>query len=85
MGTEKRERFTEYHLLKMGFPRGAVVKNPPACQCRSHRRCRFSPWVRKMPWRRKWQFTPVLLPGKFHGQRKLGELQSLGTQRVRPD
>ena len=30
MGTEKRERFTEYHLLKMGFPRGAVVKNPPA-------------------------------------------------------
>ena len=25
------------------------------------------PWVRKIPWRRKWQPTPVLLPGKFHG------------------
>ena len=29
------------------------------------------PWVGKIPWRRKWQPTPVLLPGKFHGQRSL--------------
>ena len=39
-----------------------------------HRRCKrgeFSPWVRKMPWSRKWQPTPVFLPGKSHGQRKL--------------
>ena len=28
-------------------------------------------WVRKIPWIRKWQLTPVLLPGKFHGQRNL--------------
>ena len=28
-------------------------------------------WVGKIPWRRKWQPTPVLLPGKFHGQRSL--------------
>ena len=41
-----------------------------ACQCRRHRRCGFSPWVRKFPWR-KWQPTPILLPGKFHGQRSL--------------
>ena len=27
--------------------------------------------VRKMPWRRKWQLTPIFLPGKFHGQRSL--------------
>ena len=39
-----------------------------ACQCR---RCRFSPWVGKMPWRRKWQPTPELLPGKSRGQRSL--------------
>ena len=26
----------------------------------------FNLWVRKIPWRRKWQPTPVLLPGKFH-------------------
>ena len=41
------------------------------CQCRRHRRCRFDPWVRKIPWRRKWQPTPVFLPGKSHGQRSL--------------
>ena len=29
------------------------------------------PWVRKIPWSRIWQPTPVLLPVKFHGQRSL--------------
>ena len=29
------------------------------------------PWVRKIPWRRKWQPTPVFLPGKSHGQDSL--------------
>ena len=29
------------------------------------------PWIRKIPWRRKWQPTPVFLPEKFHGQRSL--------------
>ena len=28
-------------------------------QCGSHRRLRFDPWIRKIPWRRKWQSTPV--------------------------
>ena len=37
-------------------------------QCR---RPRFNPWVKKIPWRKKWQPTPVLLSGKFHGQRSL--------------
>jgi len=31
----------------------------------------FHPWVRKTPWRRAWQPTPVFLPGKSHGQRSL--------------
>ena len=31
----------------------------------------FDPWVGKIPWRRKWQSTPGLLPGKSHGQRRL--------------
>ena len=31
----------------------------------------FNPWVGKICWRRKWQSTPVLLPGKSHGQRRL--------------
>ena len=42
-----------------------------ACQCRRHRRSRFDPWVGKIPWRRKWQPTPVFLPGKFHEHRSL--------------
>ena len=33
--------------------------------------CRFDPWVRKIPWRRKWQPTPVFLLGKSHGQKSL--------------
>ena len=37
-------------------------------QCRRHR---FDPWVRKIPWRRKWQPTQVVLLGKSHGQRNL--------------
>ena len=31
----------------------------------------FNPWIRKIPWRRKWQPTPVFLPGKSHGWRSL--------------
>ena len=34
-------------------------------------RPRFDCWVRKIPWRRKWQPTPVLLLGKYHGWRSL--------------
>ena len=41
-----------------GFPCGSVVKEP-ACQCR---RLGFDPWLGKIPWRRKWQPTPVFLP-----------------------
>ena len=31
----------------------------------------FNPWVRKIPWSRKWQPTPAFLPGEPHGQRSL--------------
>ena len=31
----------------------------------------FDPWVRKIPWRREWQPTPVFLPGEFYGHRHL--------------
>ena len=41
-----------------GFPGGASSKET-ACQCRRQKRCRFDPWVTKIPWRRKWQPTPV--------------------------
>ena len=38
------------------------------CQCR---RCGLNTWVGKSPWRRKWQPTPVILPGQSRGQRSL--------------
>ena len=44
------------------FPSGSAVKKF-ACQFRRSR-CGFNPWVRKIPWRRKCQSTPVVLPGK---------------------
>ena len=50
-----------------GFPGGASGKEP-ACQCRRRKRHRFNPWVGKIPWRRKWQPTPVFLPRESHGQ-----------------
>ena len=43
----------------------------------------FDPWVSKIPWRRKWQPTPVFLPGESHGQRRLEGYT--GLQRVRHD
>ena len=54
--------------MSLGFLGGTSGKEP-ACQCKRHKRCRFNPWVRNIPWRRKWQRTPVFLPGKSHGQR----------------
>ena len=39
--------------------------------CLQCRRPGFDPWVGKIPWRRKWQPTPVFLPGKSHGWQSL--------------
>ena len=48
----------------MVFPEGSAVKN---LLCSTLRRYGFNPWVRKMPWRRAWQPTPVFWPGEFYG------------------
>ena len=50
---------------------GGAHGKEPACQCRRHKRHGFDPWVGKIPWRRKWQSTPALLPGESCGQRSL--------------
>ena len=39
--------------------------------CLQCRRLGFDLWVEKIPWKRKWQPTPLFLPGEFHGQRTL--------------
>ena len=60
-----------------GLPRWLSGKEF-TCQCRRHRRCGFDSWVGKIPWRRKWQPTPVFLPEKFHGPRSLVGCSPLG-------
>ena len=53
-----------------GFSSDSAGKES-ACQCRRNGRCKFDPWVRKIPWRRIWQPIPTFLPEKSHGQRSL--------------
>ena len=53
-----------------GFPGGSDIKEY-TCQCRRGKRLGFDPWVRNIPWRRKWQPTPVLLPGESQGRGSL--------------
>ena len=53
-----------------GLPRWQSCKES-CCQCRSHRRLGFDPWIGKIPWRRKWQPSPVFLPEESHGQKSL--------------
>ena len=45
---------------ELGFPGGTSGKET-TCQCSQCQRCRFNPWVGKIPWRRAWQPTPVFL------------------------
>ena len=54
----------------MGFPGGAVVKNPLA-NAGDTRDAGSIPRSGRIPWRRKWQPTPVFLPEQSHGQRSL--------------
>ena len=61
-------------------PVAQMVKNLPAMQ-----KTWVDPWIRNIPWRRKWQPTSEFLPGESHGQRSLGGLQSMGSQRVEHD
>ena len=57
-------------IFHVGLPRGSSGR-APACQCRRRKRWGFNPWVKKIPWSRAGQPTPVFLPGEFHGQRRL--------------
>ena len=52
------------------FPRWCSGKES-SCQYKRCRRHGFDPWVKKIPWSRKWQQISVFLPGRFHGQRSL--------------
>ena len=51
----------------VNFPGGSEVKKT---------------WVGKIPWRRKWQPTPVFMPGKMHGQRSLVGYNTWGSKEL---
>ena len=63
--TERRNQCEKYRgsRISRGFPGGTGGKGP-ICQCRRHKKFGFCPWVRKIPWRKEWQPTPVFLPGE---------------------
>ena len=79
--TRNRASYYLLHLFlsncTIWLPRWLSSKDS-ACQCRGCKKCRFDPCIGMTPWRRKWQPTPVFLPGKFHGQRNLAGYSSWG-------
>ena len=87
---------TATHLRELsGFMEIKYVKGPrlprwlsgkeSACQCRRRRSLGFNPWVGRSLWKRKWQPTPVFLPGEYGGQRSLAGCSPLGSQRMGQD
>ena len=70
--------------LKLNFFGVPPCSSDNKISARECRRPRFNPWVRKVPWKRKWQPTPVFLPREFHGQKSLGSY-SLWDQRAGHD
>jgi len=69
------------HVFTRGFPGGSVVKNLPA----NARDAGLIPGSGRSPWRRKWQPTPVFLPGESHGQTSLEGFSPWGHRRVGHD
>ena len=57
-----------------------MVKNPPAM-----RETRFDLWVRKIPWRKEWQPTPVFFAWRIPWMEETGGLQFTGSQRIGHD
>ena len=75
------------HCLVLWFLLLSVWHSDKESTCRRRRpkKCGFDPWVGKIPWRRKWQPTPVFLPGESPWTEQPGGLQSKGSHRVRYD
>ena len=68
--------------LKRGLPWWLRVKNPLT---NAGDMGLIDSWAGKIPWRKKWQTTPGVLPGEFHGQKTLVGYSSWGLKRVRQD
>ena len=84
-GREKRNRryleVTQWlNVPGLGFPSGSEGRICLQCG-----RPGFDPWVAKIPWRKAWHPTPVVLPGESPWTEEPGGLESTELQRVRHD
>ena len=59
-------------------PNSIIIVTKIPLQCR---RCRFDPWIGKIPWTKKWKLILVFLPGKSHGQASLVGYTPWGSKR----
>ena len=69
--TKSRTRLSNFYSLIHYWASLVAQRYRVWMQCRRLRRCGFYPWVRKIPWRRAWQSTPVFLPGESSGKMSL--------------
>ena len=60
-----------WHQYTLKWASQVALVEEPTCQYRRYNRRRFHPCVRKIPRRRTWHPTAVVLPGEFYGQRSL--------------
>ena len=70
--------FKNWHIIAFRWLTSRRIQLPS-------RRCGLDPWVRKIPWRRKWQPTPVFLPEASHGRRSLVGYSPGDLKRARHD
>lgn len=75
----QRHWFSRHGLRKLS---GGTNGKELTCQCRRHKRCRFDLRVVKIPWRRAWKPTPVLMLGESHGQRSLKDYGPCGCKQL---
>ena len=68
--SNKKQKISLSNTFNQGISGGPSGKES-TCQCRICRKCRLHSWVGKIPWRKKWQGSPVFLTIKSHGQRSL--------------
>ena len=67
---------TQY-FYRLGLPRWLSGKE---CSCQRSKTW-VDPWVRKIPWKRKWQSTPVSLPGRSYGEKNLAGYSPQGCKK----
>ena len=73
---------TLLHIWGLPVHTSGSAGKEPTSQFRRLKRCRLNPWVRKRPWRRKWQPTPVFLLGKSHEQWSLAGYSPRGLREL---